>query len=66
MSQFHQFWTAEIKRKSKASFCAWETEKGVTRLKLIFDGKPHYLPITGDFGGVNIETYTQLLKEITE
>lgn len=43
---------------------AWETEKGVTRLKLIFDGKPHYLPISGDFQGVNVETYCQILNEL--
>jgi len=43
---------------------AWETERGVTRLKFIFDGKPHYLPITGGFEGVNVETYCQILNEL--
>ena len=66
MSQFHSFWLNQIKEKSKASFVAWETEKNVTRLKLIINGEPKYLALTGGFEGVTIETYAELLKQITE
>lgn len=64
MSKFHNYYLNLIKEKSKASMVVWETEQGITRLKLVFDGKPHYLQITGDFQGVNIETYSQILKEL--
>lgn|GEM_PF-5186744 len=64
MKNFHSYYLNLLKEKSKASMVAWETERGVTRLKFIFDGKPHYLPITGGFEGVNVETYCQILNEL--
>jgi hypothetical protein len=64
MSKFHQFWLEEIKEKSKASFVVWETVKDKVSLKLIIDGQTKYLPLTGSFTGVTIETYCQLLKEL--
>ncbi|HSE99846.1 MAG TPA: hypothetical protein VLA48_03030 [Nitrososphaeraceae archaeon] len=63
MQKFHRFYLEEIKKKSKASFCGWETENNKTRLKLIIDGETKYLNLTGDFSGVNVETYCQLLNE---
>lgn len=66
MKNFHGWWTNHLKNKTGASFCAWETHNGKTRLKMIINGEPKYLNLTGDFSGVTIETYTQLLKEITE
>jgi hypothetical protein len=66
MSQFHQFWVNQVKLKSNASFAAWEEYKGITRLKLIIGGEPKYLSLTGDFSNVTIETYAELIKQITE
>lgn len=66
MSQFHNFWLNQIKEKSKASFVAWEQDKDKLRLKIVIDGEPKYLSLNGGFDGVNIETYTSLIKQITE
>jgi hypothetical protein len=66
MSKFHNFWLNQIKEKSKASFVAWEQENSNLRLKIVINGKSKYLSLTGGFDGVNIETYTSLIKQLTE
>lgn len=66
MSKFHNFWLNEVKKASGASFAGYETEKGLTRLKLIIGGESKYVSIKGDFNGIDIETYSQLIKQITE
>lgn len=64
MSKFHNFWLNEIKKASGASFVGYETEKKITKLKLIINGEPKYIGIKGEFNGINIETYSQILKEL--
>lgn len=64
MSKFHNYYLNLIKEKSNSSFVAWETYNGKTRLKMIIKGENKYLNLTGDFNGVNIETYSQILKEL--
>lgn len=66
MSKFHNFWLNQIKEKSKASFVAWEQENSNLRLKIVINGEPKYLSLTGDFSNVTIETYAELLKEIIQ
>ena len=60
----HQFWLTQIKRSSGASFVGWETEKGVTRLKLISEGVPQYINLTGTIDNVTEQTYLKLLQEL--
>lgn len=66
MSKFHNFWLNQIKEKSKASFVAWEQENSNLRLKIVINGEPKYLSLTGEFSNVTIETYTSLIKQLTE
>lgn len=66
MSKFQNFWLQKIKEVSKASFVGYETEKGVTRLKLIINGEPKYISLTGGYEGITIETYTHLIKELEQ
>lgn len=64
MKTFHGFWVNEVKKKSGASFVAWETQGSKAKLKLIIDGEVKYLTLRGDFGGVTIESYADLLKQL--
>lgn len=66
MSQFDNFWLNEIKKATRASFVGYETEKGVTRLKVVINKEPIYINLNGGFEGVTIESYAELLKQITE
>jgi hypothetical protein len=66
MKNFQSFWLDQIKQKSNASFVGYETEKGVTRLKLVIGGEAKYISLTGGFENVTIETYAELIKQITE
>ena len=60
----HQFWLSQIKKRSNCSFVGWETEKGITRLKLISNGVSQYVDLTGTIDNVTEQTYLKLLKEL--
>jgi hypothetical protein len=63
----HQFWINQVKKKTKASFVAWETStKDGLRLKISFgkNTEPQYLGVTGTIENVTVESYLKLLNEL--
>lgn len=64
MKSFQSFWLEEVRKKSNASFAGYETEKGITRLKLIINGGAKYISLTGGYENITIETYAELLKQL--
>lgn len=64
MKNFHSWWLNQIKNKVGANFVGYETENGVTRLKIVIGKEAKYISLTGDFSNVTIETYAELLKQL--